>query len=43
MAHLVATQNHVVKLEDDLIMTKKWRKEVQSPHAQTSTSSDCVL
>lgn len=43
VADLNATKTLAVELEDDLITTGKWKREVQSPIAQPSTSSDPII
>lgn len=43
IADLIVAQNRAISLEDDLIITGKWRKDVQTPNMQPSTSSDPVI
>lgn len=43
VADLNAAKTLVVELEDDLIAVGKWKREVQTPNAQPSTSSDPVI
>jgi len=43
IADLTAAQNLAVGLEDDLIMAGKWKREVQVPNAQSSSSTDPIV
>lgn len=43
VADLTVAQNGEISLEDDLITTGKWRKDVQTPNMQPSTSSNPVI
>ena len=36
---LVASQTLAIELEDDLIISGKWKKEVQIPNSKASASS----
>lgn len=38
MAYLAATQALVVEIEEDMIIVGKWKREVQIPNSQASTS-----
>ena len=42
-ADLAAAQTMAIELEDDLIIARKWRKDVQYPGTQASTSTDSVV
>lgn len=43
VANVIAVHNRAISLEDDLITTGKWRKDVQTPNMKPSTSSDPVI